>query len=394
MNSAREDYLLSGGGANNSVPVNITALPKVSLHDHLDGGLRPSTILELAGEIGLTTPADDPDSLQDWFDESCDSGELVAYLKTFDLTIAVMQSQENLARIAREFVQDLGADGVVYGEIRWAPEQHLTDGLTLDEVVEAVQEGLDAGVADVRATGKQIRVGQLVSAMRHLDRGLEIAQLAVRHRDRGVVGFDIAGPEDGFPPSNMQAAFDYLAREYMPRTVHAGEAAGLASIEDALFAGRAMRLGHGVRITEDIQTEREDDESTFVTLGPIAQWVKDREIALETSPSSNLQTGAIAQWGSEMIDHPFDLLYQLGFNVTVNTDNRLMSHTTLSRELALLAETFGYDIADLEVFQLNAAGASFLSIEDREDLAVQISAGFGQAGFGQTESGHAGFGPA
>jgi adenosine deaminase len=350
MNARSEDYRLPIDGTS------ITALPKISLHDHLDGGLRPSTILEIASEIGLETPADDSESLQAWFDESCDSGDLVDYLKTFDLTIAV-----------------------IYGEIRWAPEQHLTKGLSLDEVVEAVQAGLEAGVEDVRATGRNIRVGQLVSAMRHLDRGLEIAQLAVRHRDRGVVGFDIAGPENGFPPSNLQAAFDYLAREYMPRTVHAGEAAGLASIESALFDGRAMRLGHGVRIAEDIILEREDDESSFVTLGPIAQWVKDREIALETSPSSNLQTGTIEQWGEEMIDHPFDLLYQLGFNVTVNTDNRLMSNTTLSRELSLLAETFGYDLADLEVFQLNAASAAFLSLEDREDLTSQLLQGFGRA---------------
>lgn len=373
MTASAQDYVIPFDGTS------ITGLPKVSLHDHLDGGLRTSTILELADAAGVETPADDPDSLQAWFDESCDSGDLVDYLKTFDLTIAVMQTADNLHRVAREFVQDLGADGVIYGEIRWAPEQHLTGGLSLDETVEAVQAGLDAGVDDVAKSGGDIRVGQLVSAMRHLDRGLEIAQLAVRHRDRGVVGFDIAGPENGFPPSNLHAAFDYLAREYMPRTVHAGEAAGLASIESALFDGRAMRLGHGVRIAEDIVLEREDDESSFVALGPIAQWVKDREIALETSPSSNLQTGTIEQWGEDMIDHPFDLLYQLGFAVTVNTDNRLMSNTTLSRELFLLAETFGYDLADLEVFQLNAANAAFLPFEDREDLTRRILAGFGRS---------------
>jgi adenosine deaminase len=366
------DYVLPLDGTS------ITGLPKVSLHDHLDGGLRTDTILELAQAIGLETPADDPDALQEWFDVSCDSGDLVDYLKTFDLTIAVMQTADNLHRVAREFVQDLGADGVVYGEIRWAPEQHLTGGLSLDDAVEAVQAGLEAGVDDVREAGQDIRVGQLVSAMRHLDRGLEIAQLAVRHRDKGVVGFDIAGPENGFPPSNLQAAFDFLAREYMPRTVHAGEAAGLASIESALFDGRAMRLGHGVRIAEDIVLEREDEESSFVTLGPIAQWVKDREIVLETSPTSNLQTGAIAEWGDDMIDHPFDLLYQLGFAVTVNTDNRLMSNTSLSRELAVLADTFGYDLADLEVFQLNAANGAFLSLEDREDLIARILQGFGR----------------
>jgi len=370
MNAPVEQYLMPGGGAS------ITALPKVSLHDHLDGGLRPQTIIELADAIGMAVPATDAPALAAWFSEQSDSGSLVEYLKTFDITTGVMQTQEGLTRVAREFVQDLGADGVVYGEIRWAPEQHLARGLTLDQVVEAVQEGLDAGVDDVAAAGGSIRVGQLVSAMRHADRGLEIAELAVRHRSRGVVGFDIAGAEAGFPAGNLRDAFDYLAHHYLPTTVHAGEADGIDSIRGALFDGRALRLGHGVRLAEDVTTAREDDENTYVTLGPVAQWVKDREIALELSPSSNLQTGAIEQWGDELIDHPFDLLYQLGFRVTVNTDNRLMSATSLSRELSLLAETFGYDLTDLAVFQLNAAAASFLPIEDREELADIITAGF------------------
>ena len=370
MNAPHEDFIMPGGGAS------ITALPKVSLHDHLDGGLRPQTILDLAPEVGLEVPATDAAALAAWFSSQADSGSLVEYLKTFDITIGVMQTQEGLTRVAREFVQDLGADGVVYGEIRWAPEQHLTRGLTLDQVVEAVQEGLEAGVADVAASGGSIRVGQLVSAMRHADRGLEIAELAVRHRTNGVVGFDIAGAEAGFPASNLRDAFDYLAHNYLPATVHAGEADGIESIRGALFDGRALRLGHGVRLAEDITTAREDDENTYVTLGPVAQWVKDREIALELSPSSNLQTGAIEQWGTEMIDHPFDLLYQLGFRVTVNTDNRLMSATSLSRELYLLSEAFGYDLTDLAVFQLNAAAATFLPIEDREELADIITSGF------------------
>jgi adenosine deaminase len=368
--NAVDDYIMPGGGAS------ITALPKVSLHDHLDGGLRPQTIIELADAIGMAVPAPDAAALGAWFAEQSDSGSLVEYLKTFDVTTGVMQTAEGLSRVAREFVQDLGADGVVYGEIRWAPEQHLTRGLTLDQAVDAVQEGLEAGVADVAAGGGSIRVGQLVSAMRHADRGLEIAELAVRHRNHGVVGFDIAGAEAGFPAGNLREAFDYLARHYLPATVHAGEADGLESIRGALFDGRALRLGHGVRLAEDITTAREDDENTYVTLGPIAQWVKDREIALELSPSSNLQTGAIEQWGAELIDHPFDLLYQLGFRVTVNTDNRLMSATSLSRELYLLAEAFGYDLTDLAVFQLNAAAASFLPLEDREELADIITSGF------------------
>jgi adenosine deaminase len=373
MNAAHSDYLLPGGGAN------ITALPKVSLHDHLDGGLRPATVLELGREIGLDLPAEDADGLAAWFDEKSDSGSLVEYLKTFDLTTAVMQTPEHLSRVAREFVQDLGADGVIYGEIRWAPEQHLSTGLTLDQTVEAVQEGIEQGRADVAATGGSIRIGQLISAMRHTGDGLKIAELAVRHRNDGVVGFDIAGPEAGFPAGNLKPAFDYLAEQLMPRTVHAGEADGLESIRGALFDGRALRLGHGVRIAEDISVRDQDDENTYVELGPLAQWVKDREIALELSPSSNLQTGAIAAWGSEMADHPFDLLYQLGFRVTVNTDNRLMSNTSLSRELFRLSEAFAYDLDDFEIFQLNAAAVSFLPLEERDELAELIVAGFEKA---------------
>jgi adenosine deaminase len=364
------DYLLPGDGTS------ITALPKVSLHDHLDGGLRPQTIIELADAIGFELPTTDAAELGAWFSQKSDSGSLVEYLKTFDLTTAVMQTHEGLERVAREFVNDLAADGVIYGEIRWAPEQHLARGLSLDDVVVAVQGGLSAGVDDVRASGRSIRVGQLISAMRHADRGLEIAELAVRHRGNGVVGFDIAGAEAGFPASKLRTAFDYLAQHHFPATVHAGEADGIESIKGALFDGRAVRLGHGVRIAEDIHASGEDEENTYVTLGETAQWVKDREIALEIAPSSNLQTKA---WGTELIDHPFDLLYQLGFRVTVNPDNRLMSNTSVSRELFLLAETFGYDLADFEVFQLNAAAATFLPLEDRQDLADQISAGFGRA---------------
>jgi adenosine deaminase len=218
--------------------------------------------------------------------------------------------------------------------------------------------------------------------MRHADRGLEIAELAVRHRDNGVVGFDIAGAEAGFPASRLRDAFDHLATSFFPTTVHAGEADGLESIRGALIDGRALRLGHGVRLAEDIDISTEGD-ATYARLGPLAEWVKDRGIALETSPSSNLQTGAIAQWGDEMVDHPLDLFYQLGFRVTVNTDNRLMSGTTLSRELALVSEAFGYDVDDILAFQLNAAEAAFLPVEDRVELAEMIIEGFESALVGE-----------
>lgn len=368
MSTSDDEYYSDG--------IDIRDLPKVSLHDHLDGGLRPQTIIELGEEIGLDLPASEPEALADWFVDSCSAGNLPDYLKTFDLSIAVMQSEKGLRRVAREFVEDLVDDGVVYGEIRWAPEQHLQGGLTLDQTVVAVQEGIDQAIDDASREGRDIRIGQLVTAMRHADRGLEIAELAVRHRDSGVVGFDIAGAEAGFPASRQRVAFDYLASEYFPVTVHAGEADGLDSIRGALLDGRALRLGHGVRIAEDITIERSDDENVYVSLGRLSQWVKDREIVLELSPSSNLQTGAIARWGDEMEDHPFDLLYQLGFRVTVNVDNRTMSATSLTRELGLLSDAFGYDLGDLEAFQLNAAAASFLPLEEREDLSERISQGF------------------
>lgn len=356
--------------------VRIQSLPKVSLHDHLDGALRPQTIIELAAEIGLDVPSTDADDLADWFEDQSDSGSLVEYLKTFDLTTAVMQTRDGLRRVAREFVEDLATDGVIYGEVRWAPEQHLARGLSLDEAVQAVQEGIEEGEDAVDAGGKAIRVGQLITAMRHTDRSLEIAELAVAHRGRGAVGFDIAGPEDGFPPSNHRAAFDYLASEFFPVTVHAGEAAGLDSIRSALIDGRALRLGHGVRIAEDLDVVQEKGEEVFVQFGDLARWVRDREIPLELSPSSNLQTGAITRWGTQLEDHPFDLLYQLGFSVTVNVDNRTMSRTSLTRELKLLADAFEYTLEDLEAFQLNAAAAAFLSVEEREELIELIAEGF------------------
>lgn len=373
MSVGPEEFIIPG------TDISITSLPKVSLHDHLDGGLRAGTIIDLAAQIGLELPSASPRELAAWFEKSADSGSLVDYLATFDITIAVMQTEDALRRIAREFVEDLAEDGVIYGEIRWAPEQHLTRGLTLDQVVEAVQEGLDEGVDSVREAGANIRVGQLITAMRQSDRALEIAELAVRHRDRGVVGFDIAGPEKGFPPSNHRTAFDFLRDKYFPVTVHAGEADGLASIRSALVDGHALRLGHGVRISDDITVERDDDEGMFVSLGPLAQWVKDRQIPLEVSVTSNLQTSAVTKFGSGPEGHPFDILYQLGFCVTVNTDNRLMSRTSLTRELSMLCTTFGYDIDDLATFQLNAAHASFLPYEEREDLAEAITEAYEEA---------------
>lgn len=356
--------------------VNVRDLPKVSLHDHLDGGMRARTILDLADSAGVSVPADNAQDLAKWFEQQSNSGSLVEYLKTFDLTCAVMQTEDALVRVAKESVLDLAEDGVIYGELRWAPEQHLNQGLSLDQCVEAVQAGIEQGIAEARNVGREISIGQIITAMRHADRSLEIAELAVRHRNKGAVGFDIAGAELGFLPSKHAAAFDYLESHFFPTTVHAGEADGLVSIRSALIDGHALRLGHGVRIAEDITIDGSDANATFVSPGVLSQWVKDRGITLELCPTSNLQTGAIAAWGEDIMSHPFDLLYQIGMTVTVNTDNRLQSGTTLSRELWLLSDAFAYGLEDLERFQLNAAASAFLPVEEREVLADRINAGF------------------
>lgn len=361
----------------------VRQLPKVSLHDHLDGSLRPSTLISLAESIGHELPAQDPDALAAWFVQASTSGSLERYLEGFAHTTAVMQTAEALRRIAREYVEDLAADGVVYAEVRWAPEQHQAEGLSLEEAVDAVQAGLEDGMRAVAEKDGLIVVGQLLSAMRQSDRAEEIVELAISRRDAGVVGFDIAGPEAGFPPSRFEAAFTRLAEQMLPATVHAGEADGVESVRQALVAGRAQRLGHGVRVAEDItvsaeSAETEDgEEAVEVSLGEVARWVRDRRIHVEICPTSNLQTGAVDGFAPEgeavaLEDHPFDMLYQLGFSVGVNTDNRLVSGVTLSGELARLAVAFDYELGELADFQINAIEAAFLGYEEREALSALI----------------------
>ena len=339
----------------------IRQAPKVLLHDHLDGGLRPATILELAAEVGHELPADDAESLGRWFAESADSGSLERYLETFDHTVAVMQTGPSLTRVARECVEDLAADGVVYAEIRYAPEQHVSMGLTLDEVVAAVQQGFDEATA---AADGRIVVRQLLTAMRHQARSMEIAQLAVAWRDRGVAGFDIAGAEAGYPPTRHLDAFEYLQRENSHFTIHAGEAFGLPSIWQAIQWCGADRLGHGVRIVDDITVH--DDGS--VELGRLASYVRDMRIPLEMCPASNIQTGA----ATSIAEHPIGMLTRLRFRVTVNTDNRLMSGTSMTDEMASLVEAFGYDLADLRWFTINAMKSAFLPFDERLEIIDRV----------------------
>ncbi|MFF5210752.1 adenosine deaminase [Streptosporangium sp. NPDC000396] len=345
----------------------IRRAPKVLLHDHLDGGLRPESIIELARESGYDRlPTTDADALRTWFQEAADSGSLERYLETFDHTVGVMQTRESLVRVAAECAEDLANDGVVYAEVRYAPEQHTSMGLSLEEVIEAVQEGFRTG-----SEGRGIRVGTLLTAMRHQARSMEIAELAVRYRDVGVVGFDIAGAEAGYPPTRHLDAFEYLQRENAHFTIHAGEAFGLPSIWQAIQWCGADRLGHGVRIIDDITVSADGDPK----LGRLAAYVRDKRIPLEMCPTSNLQTGA----ASSIAEHPIGLLRRLNFRVTVNTDNRLMSATTVSEEFAKLSEAFGYGWDDMQWFTINAMKSAFLPFDERLALINGvIKPGFAQ----------------
>lgn len=350
----------------------IITAPKVLLHDHLDGGLRPQTVLDLAAESGYTDlPASDADSLGRWFSEAAYSGSLERYLETFKHTVGVTQSVSALARVARECAEDLAADGVVYAEVRFAPELHVEKGLHEREIIEAVLSGFAEGVAGVAAGGRTIRIGVLLTAMRTAANARVIAELAVEYRELGVVGFDIAGAEAGFPPTRHLDAFEYLRRENAHFTIHAGEAFGLPSIWEAIQWCGADRLGHGVRIMDDITV----DPDGSVTLGKLAAYVRDRRIPLELCPTSNVQTGAAAS----IATHPIGLLRTLGFRVTVNTDNRLMSGTSMSHEMDLLSQAFGWGLKDMEWLTVNAMKSAFLGFDERlEIINKQIKPGYAQ----------------
>jgi adenosine deaminase len=336
----------------------IRRAPKVLLHDHLDGGLRPATVVELADAVGYEDlPAKDPDELSRWFVTETPRRNLVRYLEGFKHTVAVMQTAEALERVARECVEDLADDGVVYAEVRFAPELHTDEGLRLEAVAEAVLAGFAAGMENARDAGAPIVVRALFTAMRTAARSLEIAELAVRYRDVGVAGFDVAGPEVGYPPTLHLEAFNLVQRESFHATVHAGEAFGLPSIWQALQWCGAERLGHGVRLVDDITVH--DDGS--ITLGRLASYVRDCRVALELCPTSNVHTGAVAS----LAEHPIRMFRRLGFRATINTDNRLMSGVSLSSEMARCAEVFGWDWVDLRWLSINAMKSSFFDFDER-----------------------------
>ncbi|MGB3410507.1 MAG: adenosine deaminase [Microthrixaceae bacterium] len=339
--------------------------PKVLLHDHLDGGLRPATIIDLAAEYGYPAlPTTDEGELSEWMVRGANRRDLSLYLQTFAHTVGVMQHRDALHRVASECAQDLAADGVVYAEVRFAPELHVEAGLDLDQVMVAVLEGFRHGEARAGEAGNQILVRTLVTAMRTAARSAEIAELALRYRDEGVVGFDIAGAEAGYPPSRHMEAFDLIRREHFHLTIHAGEGFGLPSISEALGWCGAERLGHGVRIVDDI-TASPDGETK---LGRLAEYVRDRRVPLEMCPTSNVHTGAADSYES----HPIGQLMDLRFRVTVNTDNRLMSGVSLSDEFMHLADAFGMSLETMQWLTINAMKSGFNHFEERLSLIDEV----------------------
>ena len=335
--------------------------PKVLLHDHLDGGLRPETVLELAEEVGYRElPVDEPAALGRWFRAAADSGSLERYLLTFAHTVGVMQRAEAISRVARECALDLAADGVVYAEVRFAPELATAGGLAIEAVVEAMLDGFTRGSADAAGAGRPIVVRALLCAMRQADRWAEVAGLVVRYRDAGVTGFDLAGPELGFPPDRQPEAIVLLDRAGAHRTIHAGEAAGVDSIRAALDGARAEWLGHGVRIADEVPAEGKP--------GALARRILEEQIPLEIAPSSNVQTGAYPSLAA----HPVDRLHRRGFAVTVNTDNRLMSGVSLTSELVDVAAAFGWSWDDVQTVTERALAAAFVSEAERTRLLTDV----------------------
>ena len=330
--------------------------PKVLLRDHLDGGLRPSTIVELAATSGYRNlPTHDPDALAAHLRAGARRRSLELYLDMFRHTFGVMQTGPALYRVAAECAEDLADDGVVYAEVRFAPELHVGGGLSLDEVVQAVTAGFHDG-----SEGQDIRIGALVTAMRTGARSLEVAEAALRNRDRQVVGFDIAGAEAGYPPSQHLSAFDLLRRAGFPYTIHAGEAYGLASIRESVHTCGAHRIGHGIRIVDDIEGGG--------TVGSLASYVRDRAIPLEQCPTSNVHIGAV----SSISTHPVGPLLDMGFRVTVNTDNRLMSGTSLTKELDLCCTAFGWSWDEVRRLTVNAIEGSFLPAGERRAIVTGV----------------------
>ncbi|WP_369373656.1 adenosine deaminase [Promicromonospora sp. Populi] len=361
------------------------AFPKVTLHDHLDGSLRPDTMLDLADAQGVTLPYDDGAVLGDWMARVIsDPPEPYPHYR-FAVTTSLMQDADSIVRVAREWVREVAADGVLYGEVRWAPEKHTAGGLSMADAVDAVAEGLRQGEEDVAAAGGMIMARQLLCGMRETRLSSRVADLTIEKFGSSVVGFDIAGPEEGWSILDHLDACLKLERAGVPFTIHTGESDGLRSIGDTLNHARALRLGHGVRIIEDVSLNGVPlDVRTCVhdvaaaraagraelTVGRIARSVIDLGVPLEVCLTSNARHVV-----DDRQNHPVDLLYELGFAVTINPDNRMMSRTSISSEMRHLHELFGWDVSQLAKAERVAVDAAFLGEAERAALRTRVEAG-------------------
>jgi adenosine deaminase len=339
----------------------IHSLPKVLLHDHLDGGLRTKTIIELAHKQNYNElPTTDVDELTKWFHSAADSKNLVEYLKGFQYTCGVMQTKEALERVAYEMLEDMKNDGVCYVETRFAPVFHTDKGLHMDDVVKAVLSGLEKGKKDFG-----VGYGLILCGMRNMTNTLDIAELAVNFREHGVVGFDLAGEEGGYPPKKHVDAFHYIQRENFNITIHAGEAFGKESIWQAIQWCGAHRIGHATHLLEDIIL---DDDGEVVGFGDLAQYILDKRIPLEICLLSNLHTGAV----DKLEEHPFGIFFKEKFRVTLNTDDRLMSNTTMTNEFLLAIKFFGLKLDDLEKITINSMKSAFIHHDERLNYIYKI----------------------
>ena len=339
----------------------IKKVPKVELHEHLDGGLRPETIIDLARARGIKLPSYDKDELKAWFTKGCQQKSLSLYLETFAVTTSVMQDRESLIRIAKEEIEDLAKDNVVYAEIRFCPELHTKKGLNLEEVVSAVISGCDEGR---KKTG--VEFGLILCAMRHESPklSLEIAELAVAFAERGVVGFDLAGDEFGHPAKKHLEAFQYIRTKNFNITIHAGEAFGLESIWQAIQICEAHRIGHGTRLTDDMVIEN----GKIVKMGSLAHFIQDKRIPIEMCLTSNVGTGAVESYK----DHPFPIFFREHFRVFLCSDNRLMSGTNLTKEMEIAVKEYGMNIHDLEKITINAMKSAFIHHDKKLKLIYDV----------------------
>lgn len=325
------------------------ALPKPELHVHLDGSLRPTTMLELARTAGVDLPDSEPLGLAEKM-RAADSENLVQYLEKFAITLSLMQTPGSLERTAYELAEDSAGENIRYLEVRYSPALHTGKGMSLEEAVSAPLQGLSRAETDFG-----IRTGLIVCGIRSFDPSvsMELAELAVDFRDQGVVAFDLAGGEAGNPPSEHLEAFQYAADNNLAVTVHAGEAAGPESISQAIHHCHARRIGHGTRLMEDPDLER---------------FVNDFRIPLEVCLTSNVQTRVASTFG----DHPFRRYFDAGLVVTLNTDNRLISGTTLTNEYWLAHQHLGLTWEELTEVSLLGFQAAFLPYEAKVNLLEEV----------------------